>query len=175
LIIKRPLLSRRAKIILALAVIAIAVIASFFAPPEGDSNNVTGDQAVTPTVSIVNPVGSLMVNRSGVLSGVQVTVTQVQEAKAFSNDRKLVGAYTVRVYVHTLNSGQAPAGVDYASQVRLVLSDGQVIVPKYIAVAPVLLPNQKQDGFFDFPVASRVDLSTLMLRLGTGTTVAFAG
>jgi hypothetical protein len=163
------------KILIALAVIAIAVVASFFAPPEGDSNNVTGDQEVTPTVSIINSVGSLMVNRSGVFSGVQVTVTQVQEAKAFSNDRKPAGAYTVRVYVHTLNNGQTPVGVDYASQVRLELSDGQMIVPKYIAVPPVLLPNQKQDGFFDFPVATQVDLSLLVLRLGTETTVTFTG
>jgi len=172
---KRPFISHRTKIILALAIIAIAVVASFFAPPEGDSNNVTGDLAVTPTVSIINPVGTLMVNRGGVLSGVQVAVTQVQEAKAFSNDRKRAGVYTVRVYVHTLNGGQAPVGIDYASQVRLVLADGQVIVPKYIAVAPVSLPNQKQDGFFDFPVATQVDLSSLVLRLGTDTTVAFAG
>jgi len=172
---KRPFLSRRAKILLALAIIAFFVGISFFLPSEGDSNNVTGDSAITPTVSIINSVGSLTVNRSAMLNGVRVTVTQVQEAKAFSNDRKRAGAYTVRVYVHTLNSGQAPVGVDYAAQVRLLLPDGQVIVPIYVTVAPVSLPNLKQDGFFDFPVAKEVDLSSLVLNLGTEAAVAFAG
>ncbi len=172
---KRPLLSRRAKIILALAIIAIAVVASFFAPSEGESNNVTGDSPITPTVSVINPVGSLTVNRSAMLSGVQVTVTQVQEARAFSNDRKRAGVFTVRVNVRTLNGGNAPIGVDYASQVRLLLPDGQVVAPKYISVAPVALPNQKLDGFFDFPVATQVDLSSLTLRLGNEATLAFVG
>ncbi len=172
---KRPLLSHRAKVILALAVIFILVVLSFFAPPEGDSNNVTGDLAVTPTVSIVHPVGTLIVNHSAVLSGVQITVTQVQEAVAFSNDRKHGGTFTVRVYVRTLNGGQTPVGIDYSSQIRLLLPGGQVIAPKYVTVAPVSLPNQKQDGYFDFPVPSQIDLSSLMLRLGNEAMVAFAG
>ena len=172
--IKHPLLSRRAKVILALAIIAGAVVISFFLPPEGDANNVTGDLAVTPTVAVTNPVGTLTVNRGALLSGIQITITQVQEAKAFSNDHKRAGVYTVRVNVQTLNSGQTAIGVDYASQVRLVLPDGQVIFPKLISVAPVSLPNQKQDGFFDFPVATQLDLSSLVLRLGTTATVAFS-
>lgn len=172
---KRPLLSHRAKVILALAVIFILVVLSFFAPPEGDSNNVTGDLAITPTVSIIHPVGTLIVNHSAVLSGVQITVTQVQEALAFSNDRKHGGTFTVRVYVRTLNDGHMPVGIDYSAQIRLLLPGGQVIAPKYVTVAPVSLPNQKQDGYFDFPVPSQVDLSSLMLRLGNEAMVAFAG
>jgi hypothetical protein len=172
---KRPLLSRRAKVILALAVIFILVVLSFFAPPEGDSNNVTGDSPVTPTVSITHLVGTLIVNHGAVLSGVQITVTQVQEAATFSNDRKRGGTFTVRVYVQTLNGGHALVGIDYSSQVRLLLPGGQVIAPKYVTVAPVSLPNQKQDGYFDFPVPTQVDLSSLMLRLGSEATVAFTG
>ena len=170
---KRPLLSPRARVILALAIILFFVILSFFAPPEGDSNNVTGDSPVTPTVSIKHLVGTLTINRSTVLSGVHITVTRVQEAAAFSNDRKRSGTYTVRVYVHTLNQEQSPVGIDYASQVRLLLPGGQAIAPKYVALAPVALPNQAQDGFFDFPLPTQVDLSSLILRFGNETTMAF--
>jgi hypothetical protein len=172
---KRPLLSHRAKIILALGIILFFVVISFFLPPEGDSNNVTGDLPDTPTVSIIHPVGTLMVNRSVVLSSVRITVTQVQEAKAFSNDPKRAGVYTVRVYVQTFNESQATVGVDYASQVRLLLPGGQVIAPKYVAVAPVMLPHQNRNGFVDFPVTTPVDLSSLVLRLGGSMTLAFAG
>lgn len=172
---KRRLLSPRAKIILALGIIIFLVVLSFFLPPEGgDSSNVTGDSAVTPTVSITNPLGTLTVNRSVDFAGVHITVTQVQEATAFSNDRKRAGKYTVRVNVHTVNGGQNSIGIEYAAQVRLLLPDGEAIMPKFVTVAPVALPNQKKDGFFDFPVATQVDLSSLMLRLGASTLVAFA-
>jgi len=172
---KRPLLSHRAKVILALGIILFFVVLSFFLPSEGDSNNVTGDAAVTPTVSITNPVGTMTVNRAADVSGIHITVTQVQEAAAFSDDREHGGKYTVRVYVHTVNSGQIPIGIDFSSQVRLILPGGQVIAPKYITIAPVALPNQQQDGFFDFPVTSQVDLPLLVLRLDNKTTVPFTG
>jgi len=158
-----------------LSVILFFVVISFFLPPEGDSTTTTGDSIVTPTVSITNLVGTLMVNRSADLQGVHITVTKVQEAKAFSNDRKPAGNYTVRVNVHTSNTGQAPIGINYATQIRLLLPDGQVIVPKYLAVPPVVLPNHQQDGFFDFPVLTQVDLSSLVLRLGSSQIIAFAG
>jgi hypothetical protein len=172
---KRPFLSHRAKVIAALAVISIFVVLAFFLPPEGDSSNITGDSAVTPTVSITHLVATLTVNRGADLSSVRVTVTQVQEAAAFSNDRKHTGTYTVRVYIQALNGGQAPVGIDYPAQVRLLLPGGRAISPKYIAVAPVMLPNQKQDGFFDFPLSGQLDLSSLALRLDSNTIVTFGG
>lgn len=172
---KRRLLSPRAKIFLAIGIILfLVVLVVFFLPPEGgDSSNVTGDSAVTPTVSITNPVGMLTVNRGADFNGVHITVTDVQEATAFSNDRKHAGKYTVRVYVHTVNGGQAPVGIEYATQMRLLLPDGEVVAPKFVTVSPVVLPNGKQDGFFDFPVMTQVDLPLLVLRLGSSTTVAF--
>ena len=172
---KRPFLSRRAKVIAALAVISIFVVLAFFLPSEGDSNNVTGDSAITPTVSITNLVATLSVNRSADLNSVRVTIKQVQEAAAFSNDRKHAGTYTVRVYIRALNRGQAAVGMDYPAQVRLLLPGGQAVTPKYVGLAPVMLPNQEREGFFDFPVSSRLDLSSLTLRLDSNTMVAFAG
>ena len=172
---KRPFLSHRAKVILALAVISIFVVLAFFLPSEGDSNNITGDSATTPTVTITHLVAALTVNRSADLNNVHFTVTQVQEAAAFSNDHKHMGAYTVRVYIQALNRGQAPVGIDYPAQVRLLLPGGQAITPKYIAVAPVMLPKQRQDGFFDFPLSGQLDLSSLALRLDSNAMVTFAG
>ena len=103
---KRPFLSHRAKVILALAVISIFVVLAFFLPSEGDSNNITGDSATTPTFTITHLVATLTVSRSVELSSVHFTVTQVQEAAAFSNDRKHGGTYTVRVYIQALNRGE---------------------------------------------------------------------
>lgn len=162
---KRPFLSPRMRVALGLGIIAILVVLAFFAPPEGETNNVTGDLAVTPTLTITHLVETVAVNRSAMLSGVRITVTKVMEAEKFSDDRKRAGTYTVRVLVQAVNDGATPIGVQYNELVRLHLPDGTEIAPKLISIKPVALPHTSQDGFFDFPVSSQVPLSSLKLRL----------
>ena len=165
----------RARIAIALGIIAILAVLSFFAPPEKDASNVTGD---TPpeTVTVTHAVSTLSVNHSINYNNVQITVTQVAEAASFSDDSKRGGVYTVRVGLQEkqMGTGQAPIGIDYPSQARLVLANGQVISPKLVDIAPVVLPNSPQVGYIDFPVSSQVDLSSLSFRMGSGGTVVFS-
>jgi hypothetical protein len=164
----------RARVAIALIVIAILAVLSFFGPKEQDASNVTGD-TIPVTVTVTNAVGTLNVNHSITINTVQITVTQVAEATSFSDDTKRGGVYTVRVGLEEKQMGtqQAPVGIDYSSQARLVLANGQVISPKLINIAPALLSNTPQDGYIDFPVSSQVDLSSLSFRMGGGKTVAF--
>jgi hypothetical protein len=171
---KHPRLSSRAKVIIALAIIAFAVVLSFFLPKHEDASNVTGD-TVPATLTVTNPVSTLTVNRSVDFNNVHLTVTRVTQAAAFSDDSKRAGKYTVRVELQARgeNGSQAPIGIDYASLVHLLMPGGQAISPKLVSLAPVVLPNQQQSGYIDFPVNARVDLSSLMLRLGNQRMVAF--
>jgi len=173
--VKNLLKSRRVRVTLALLAIAIAVVLSFFGPKEPDPNIALTTDSVTPTIGITNPVGTLAVNRSVDFRDVHLTVTKVQEAGAFSDDPKRAGTYTVRVQVHVQpgDTVQSPVGIDYVSLVRLALSNGQIISPKLINLPPVVLPRQPNDGYFDFPVTAQVPLSSLTLRLGSDTSVAF--
>lgn len=166
----------RVRVAIALAIIAILAILSFFAPPEKDATNVTGD-TLPETVTVTHAVNTLGVNRSIHFNNVQITVTQVAEAASFSDDSKHGGVYTVRVELQAkhMGTGQTPIGIDYASQARLVLADGQVISPKLIDIPPVLLPPSSQVGWIDFPVSRQVDLSSLAFRMGNGGTVVFSG
>ncbi len=166
--------SPRVRTLLAIAVIAIAVVLAFHGPQEGESDNVTGDPAVVPTVAITNMVGSISVNKSVYVQGLHLVVLQAMEAKKFSDDRKRAGIYTIRVIVHTDNKGSSPIGIKFDSVVHLVLANGQVIAPKYISVLPVTLPGRSQVGFMDFPVNTAVPLSSLVMRFGDTTTVKFA-
>ena len=61
--VRRPLLSPKMRVAIAIGVIALLVVLAFFAPPEGESTNVTGDQAATPTLSITHLVDTVTVNR----------------------------------------------------------------------------------------------------------------
>jgi hypothetical protein len=169
-------LSGRARIIVALAVIAVLVIiVVFFFPRERDSTIVIGD-TVGPTVTATNFVGTLVVNRSFDYNNVHYTVARVSQASAFSDDHKPAGVYTVRVDIQASSDSslQNPIGINYPSLVRLVLPDGQSISPKLVSLAPLFLPGGSQSGYFDFPVNTQVVLSTLVLKMGNETTVAFS-
>jgi hypothetical protein len=169
-------LSPRARVIAALVVIALLVIiVVFLFPRERDSTIVIGD-TVGPNVTATNFVGTLAVNRSFDYNNVHYTVARVTQASAFSDDHKPAGIYTVRVdmLAHSDSSLQNPIGINYPSLVRLVLPDGQSISPKLVSLAPLVLPGGSQSGFFDFPVNSQVELSTLVLKMGNEATVAFS-
>lgn len=172
---KKPFQSHRGRVTIALIVIGIAVVLAFLSPDKEQDPNIFGTEPTTPTVSVTHVVGSLTVNKSITYSNVQMTVTQVQEASAFSDDQKQTGTYTVRVNVH-FEPGQklqSPVGIAYASVVRLMLSNGQDIAPKLVNASTVIFPQQPTDGYFDFPVNNQVPLTSLMLKVGSNTSVAF--
>jgi hypothetical protein len=172
---KRPRLSHRAKIIIALVIIGVAVVLAFFAPSEGDSNNITGD-TIPATLTVTNLVASMTVNRGADYNHVHVTVGNVLQASRFSDDRKRGGNYAIRVNLTVRDDSgqQAPVGIDFSAAARLQLADGQLIAPQLVNVSPNILPNQTYTGFIDFPVNSPVSLSNLTLRLGNSSSVPFS-
>lgn len=172
---KRPRLSHRAKVIIALVIIGIAVVFAFFAPSEGDSNNITGD-TVPSTLTVTNLVGSMTVNRGADYNHVHFTVVGVQQASKFSDDHKRAGAYTIRVAlsVRSDKGQQSPVGINYAAIARLQMADGQRIAPKLVNMSPNVLPNQTYTGFIDFPADAPVTLSGLTLQLGSSSSISFS-
>lgn len=173
---KRPLLSYRLRVILFLFGIAVLVVLTLlYAPRERDSSNVTGD-AIPITVTVTNPLGSLTVNRGADFQSAQITVTQVIQASSFSDDTKRGGNYVVRVELTAQNKSnlQTPIHIDYPSQARLQLANGQVVSPWLIAISPAILPNSTVSGYIDFAVAAPEQLSGMSLVLGNNTQVAFS-
>ncbi len=173
---KLPRLSHRAKVITALVVIGLGVVfAIFFAPPEGDSNNITADN-IPGTLTVTNLVGSIQVNRGADYNHVRIMVVGAQQASKFSDDRKRSGAYTIRIALSAqADTGQqSPIGLDYAAIARLRLANGQLIAPKLANMSPNILPGQTYSGFIDFPVDTPVSLSGLVLQLGSSASVPFS-
>src|SRR5579884_3876855 len=171
--IRKWLKSPRVRTGLGVATIAVLVVCTFlFAPKEEDPNVGLVNDPTTPTVGITNLLATLTVNRGVQVQGVKMTVTRVQEATAFSDDRKRGGSYIVRVSMQTVNTGQNTVGIRYDSIARLLLPDGEVVVPKLVNLSPAALPQVQQDGYIDFALSNQVDLSSLRLRLGNET-IAF--
>jgi hypothetical protein len=172
---KRPRLSHRAQVIIALVIIGVAVVFAFFAPSEGDSNNITGD-TIPSTLTVTNLVASMTVKRSFDYNHVYITIVNVLQANKFSDDRKRNGTYTIRVHLtaQTDKGQQSPVGIDYSGISRLRLADGRLIAPKLVDMSPNVLPNQTYTGFMDFPVDSEVNLPGLALQLGNSSPVPFS-
>lgn len=171
--IRKWLKSPRVRTGLGVAIIAVLVVCTIlFAPKEEDPNVGLINDPATPTAGITNLLATQAVNRSVEVQGVKMTVTQAQEATAFSDDRKRGGNYIVRVSMQTVNNGQNTIGVKYDSIARLVLPNGEILAPKLVNLSPAALPQQQQDGYIDFALINQVDLSSLTLRLDNET-IAF--
>jgi hypothetical protein len=146
----------------AVIILLITILAVLYAPPEGESNNVSGDLPLgTPTVVVINQLDLVAINHTIEFKGVQITVKDAILATSFSDDHKRKGKYTLRIEANAINKGKSVVGVAYESLVYLVLPDGEKVLTKLISIKADALPGQLQSGFFDFPLATPVSLSDL--------------
>jgi hypothetical protein len=160
--------------VVALALVVLLLFIGYsHLPRAGSGASGTTSDLVTPTPVQTNPVGALQVNRTITFSGVNITVMKVGEAGKFSDDKKQLGNYTVRVYIKALNKGGMAVGIDYAGLARLLLPDGREVAPQVVGITPVVLPNQTQTGYVDFPLANQLDLASLTLRMGKKMQISF--
>ena len=156
------------------AIIAVVALFMFYSQfPSANPAQGTFNDFTTPIATPNNLISSLTVNRSVTVSGLQLTITKVQQAGSFSDANKHSGRYTVRVYLKTHNSGQEPADVDFVNRMRLLLPDGQSIAPQVLSLSPLTMPKASQAGFIDFPLQNTVRLESAMVRFDTNTNVPF--
>jgi hypothetical protein len=164
-------LTRKQRTWLAIIVIAIMVVCAFYAPPEGDSDNVMGDQAMAPTVVATGLIETVQINHHLTYHGLQFTIIDAKLAQKFSDDRQTTGNYTLRVDVFVKNVSQNVLGVDYASQVRLLVAHGGAIPTRYISIKVTSVPGSTQTGYFDFVLAQPAPLSSFSLRLDNSVVI----
>jgi hypothetical protein len=156
---------------LAIAVICIMVVGAFYAPSEGDVDNVTGDLATAPTIVATDLIESTQLNHQLTYHDLQFTIIDAKLAQKFSDDRKPIGNYTLRVDVFVKNVSQNVIGVDYASQVRLLNAYGEVTMTKFISIKPTSVAGSTQTGSFDFALAQPAPLSSFSLQLDNGVVI----
>jgi hypothetical protein len=132
----------------------------------------TTSEDATPTVVSTNLIGTIPhINQHVTVNGIQITVLQAQEAEKFSDIRKHMSAYTVRVSIQTQNNGAQPVGIPFTEQAELIFPDGHTARPQMISVNPITMPKTTQQGYIDFPSTKPIPLSGLVLLFGNNTTV----
>lgn len=127
----------------------------------------------TETVVVTNPLDSVAINRQLDFQGVHLTIKMAELAEKFSDDKNRQGKYTLRVEVDAINKGKDVIGLSYADTVFLVLPDGQKVHTKRMSVTPAAMPGVLQSGFFDYPLATQVDVTKLKLAFSDGTVIPF--
>jgi hypothetical protein len=165
--------SPRVRIALGAAIVLlITILAVLYAPPEGESNNASGDLPLgTPTIVVTNQLDSVTINRDIDFQGVDISLKNATLAKKFSDDRKRNGNYTLRIEANTINKSNSVIGIDYASLVYLVMPDGKKVPTKLISIKADALPGQLQSGYFDFPLPTPVSISDLKVNFEGGPVV----
>src|SRR5436309_2611492 len=107
-------LSPRTRTILGVVIIlVITILALKYTPPQGEANNVTGDLPEKPTVTTVNQLSTLSIQQTVDLGGIHVSIKRAVLASKFSDDRKRIGTYTLRVLVDTNNPTQNVLGYPF--------------------------------------------------------------
>ncbi len=169
----RRFFSPRVRIALGAAIILlITILAVRYAPPEGESNNASGDLPLgTPTIVVTKQLDSIAINRDIEFKGVHIAIKDAILATKFSDDHKRNGNYTLRVEVDAINKENSVLGVDYASLVYLVMPDGKKVSTKLISIKADALPGQLQSGFFDFALSTPASLSALKVNFEGGPAV----
>jgi hypothetical protein len=165
--------SPRVRIALGAAIVLlITILAVLYAPPEGESNNASGDLPLgTPTIVVTNQLDSVTINREIAFQGVHLSLKNATLAKKFSDDRKRNGNYTLRIEANAINKSNSVIGIDYASLVYLVMPDGKKVLTKLISIKADALPGQEQSGFFDFPLPTPVSVADLKVIFDGGPVV----
>jgi hypothetical protein len=169
----RGLSSPRVRIALGAAIVLIiTILAVLYAPPEGESNNASGDLPLgTPTIVVTNQLDSVTINHNIEFQGVHISLKNAILAKKFSDDRKRNGNYTLRIEANAINKNNSVVGIDYASLVYLEMPDGKKVPTKLISIKADALPGQLQSGYFDFPLSMPVSLSDLKVIFEGGPVV----
>src|SRR6266436_354431 len=100
----RRFFSPRVRIALGAAIVLlITILAVLYAPPEGESNNISGDLPPgTPTIVVTSQLDSIAINRAIEFQGVNIAIKDATLATKFSDDHKRNGKYTLRVEVDAI-------------------------------------------------------------------------
>lgn len=146
--------------------------------PGGQSTSVTGGGG-TPTAG--SRQNATSTSTSGVLAteslnlmvtyaNDNLTIVSVQQASSFPDDTSATQPGVVRINIQEHNPTTQAGNFLYSDVARLILPDGSTILAPDSEQNPIGPDaSVSRTNWIDFPVTTQVDLSKLVLRLGTPT------
>ena len=133
------------------------------------STNSSSNSNDSSSITTQPPITTAPINQTVPYSGVDITIVNAQQSKAFMDDLDSGTTGVVRLNLKEANKSTARGGYLYSDVTRLILPDKTSVVPS----------NEQQFGgpdagvsrtnWLDFPVPTNVQISQLTLQLGKDT------
>ena len=118
---------------------------------------------VTPTIA---PPTTSPVNASVVYADVNVTIVDVKQAAAFTDDSNPSKPSIVRISLKEENKTTRSSSYYYGDMMRLQLPDGTSVQPGESQSISGPAATVSRTNWIDFPVSSRIDVTKATLVLG---------
>jgi zinc-ribbon domain len=164
-------------LVVILLVLAVCGVSGFFAyrwvsglasstsVSSTNTGNSTPANSITPTIVPV----SLKMSAAVTYSSVAITLGNVQEASSFTDDANANSPVLLRVNMTEHNPTASTIFLFYSDNFRLLLPDGTSVVPVSEQNSGSVDQSVNRQNWIDFPLASKMDISTLTLQIGAPT------
>lgn len=126
------------------------------------SYNGSSNQTTQPTITTTN------INQSVTYSGVNITITKVQQSQAFLDDPDSQTNGMLRVLLNEHNAGTNEAFLDYGSNAQLILPNKSSVAPLN-EQASSINAGVSRTNWLDFAVPTSAKVSQLTLVLGSAS------
>ncbi|GHO50010.1 zinc ribbon domain-containing protein [Ktedonospora formicarum] len=111
-------------------------------------------------------ITSRTLNTTVKYAGIDVTITQLEQATSFTDDPHSSSDGMLRIHLQAENKTSVPTNMVYSEITRLVLPGGKIVTPTYVNGNAGLAAGKSHSDYVDFAVASNTNLDKLALRLG---------
>ncbi len=115
------------------------------------------------------PITTVQINQTVPYAGVDITIVNVQQSKAFLDDRNAGTTGVVRLNLKEDNKSTARGGYLYDDVTRLILPDKTSVAPTNEQQFEGPDAGVSRINWLDFPVPTSVQISQLTLQLGKDT------
>jgi len=131
----------------------------------GNGNNSANGNGSTPSV----PLTTTQINATLTYSSLDMTILNAQEASSFTDDANASLPVLVRINLKEHNPTAGTIFAFYSDNFRLILPDGTSVTPGNEHDSGGVNQAVERTNWVDFPVASKVDISKLTLKIGAAT------
>ena len=115
------------------------------------------------------PITAAQINQTVSYGGANITIVNVQQSKAFTDDLNAGTTGVVRLNLKENNSSTSATGYAYSDVARLILPDKTSVAPFNEQHFTGPAAGVTRTNWIDFPVTGSVQISQLTLQLGSDT------
>ena len=133
---------------------------------DSSSSNTSNDSS---SITTQPPITTLQINQTVPYHGVDITIVNAQQSKAFMNDLNAGTTGVVRLNLKENNSSTSSARFIYSDAARLILPDKTSVAPTNEQQFSGPDAGVSRPNWLDFPVSTSVQISQLTLQLGSDT------